>query len=80
MASVEAAQIKPMKTKTIVKTLIGVVVIGGGIGYFMYQAMQSILESRDYTVVIASDKVGGMELVRIEKPDLLILDVCLAWF
>jgi cytochrome c-type biogenesis protein CcmE len=30
-----------MKTKTIVKTLIGVVVIGGGIGYFMYQAMQS---------------------------------------
>jgi hypothetical protein len=69
-----------MKTKTIVKTLIGVVVIGGGIGYFMYQAMQSILESRDYTVVIASDKVGGMELVRIKKPDLLILDVCLAWF
>ena len=69
-----------MKTKTIVKTLIGVVVIGGGIGYFMYQAMQAILESRDYTVVIASDKVGGMELVRIEKPDLLILDVCLAWF
>ena len=67
-----------MKTKTIVKTLIGVVVIGGGIGYFMYQAMQSILESRDYTVVIASDKVGCMELVRIEKPDLLILGVCLA--
>ncbi len=30
-----------MKTKTIVKTLIGVVVIGGGIGYFMYQAMLS---------------------------------------
>jgi hypothetical protein len=71
------AQVKPMKTKTIVKTLIGMVVIGGGIGYFMYQAMQSILESRDYTVVIASDKVGGMELVRIEKPDLLILDVYL---
>ncbi|RKY11067.1 MAG: cytochrome c maturation protein CcmE [Planctomycetota bacterium] len=30
-----------MKTRTIVKTLIGVVVIGGGVGYFMYQAMQS---------------------------------------
>ena len=30
-----------MKTKTIVKTLIGVIVIGGGVGYFMYQAMQS---------------------------------------
>ena len=30
-----------MKTKTILKVLVGVVVIGGGIGYFMYQAMQS---------------------------------------
>lgn len=30
-----------MKTKTIVKTLIGIIVIGGGISYFMYQAMQS---------------------------------------
>jgi cytochrome c-type biogenesis protein CcmE len=30
-----------MKTKTIVKALIGIIVIGGGLGYFMYQAMQS---------------------------------------
>lgn len=30
-----------MKTKTIVKALIGIFVIGGGVGYFMYQAMQS---------------------------------------
>ncbi|MDO8301723.1 MAG: cytochrome c maturation protein CcmE [Sedimentisphaerales bacterium] len=30
-----------MSTKTIVKTLISVLVIGGGVGYFMYQAMQS---------------------------------------
>ena len=30
-----------MKTKTIVKILVGVFVIGGGIGYFMYKAMQS---------------------------------------
>ncbi|MDD5458004.1 MAG: cytochrome c maturation protein CcmE [Phycisphaerae bacterium] len=30
-----------MKTKTIVKVLIGILVIGGGTGYFMYQAMQS---------------------------------------
>ena len=30
-----------MKRKTITKLLIGVVVIGGGLGYFMYQAMQS---------------------------------------
>ena len=30
-----------MKSKTIVKTVIGVIIIGGGITYFMYQAMQS---------------------------------------
>jgi len=30
-----------MKTKMIVKILIGVIVIGGGLGYFMFQAMQS---------------------------------------
>ena len=30
-----------MKTKMIVKILVGVIVIGGGVGYFMYQAMQS---------------------------------------
>jgi cytochrome c-type biogenesis protein CcmE len=32
---------KLMKTKVIVKTLIGVLVIGGGVGYFTFQAMQS---------------------------------------
>lgn len=30
-----------MKTKTIVKVVVGIIVIGGGVGYFMYQAMQS---------------------------------------
>lgn len=30
-----------MKTKVIVKIVVGIVVIGGGISYFMYQAMQS---------------------------------------
>jgi cytochrome c-type biogenesis protein CcmE len=30
-----------MKTKMIVKILIGIIVIGGGISYFMFQAMQS---------------------------------------
>lgn len=30
-----------MKTQTLVKTLVGVFVIGGGVGYFVYQAMQS---------------------------------------
>lgn len=30
-----------MKTKTIVKAMVGIIVIGGGVGYFMVQAMQS---------------------------------------
>jgi len=30
-----------MKLKTVAKLMIGIVVIGGGIGYFMWQAMQS---------------------------------------
>ena len=30
-----------MKTKGIVKLLAGIIVIGGGIGYFVYEAMQS---------------------------------------
>lgn len=30
-----------MKSKTLTKTIIGIVVIGGGLGYFMYHAMQS---------------------------------------
>ena len=30
-----------MSKKTIIKTLISVLIIGGGVGYFMYQAMQS---------------------------------------
>jgi cytochrome c-type biogenesis protein CcmE len=30
-----------MKSKTLVKLVVGIVVIGGGIGYFTYQAMRS---------------------------------------
>jgi cytochrome c-type biogenesis protein CcmE len=30
-----------MKTKTVAKLLVGIIVIGGGIGYFIFQAMQS---------------------------------------
>ena len=30
-----------MKTQTMVKVFTGIIVIGGGIGYFMYQTMQS---------------------------------------
>ncbi len=38
-------------------------------------ALQVILESADYTVTVACNRVSGMEKLRIERPDLLILDV-----
>ena len=41
-------------------------------------AMQAILESQQYVVITAGDKAGGMELIRAEKPDLVILDVIMS--
>jgi CheY-like chemotaxis protein len=41
-------------------------------------SFRAILESRRYTVITACDKEGGMELVRNEKPDLVILDVIMS--
>jgi len=42
--------------------------------------VKTILEREQYTVVTASDKIEGMEKIRIEKPDLAILDVMMnAW-
>ena len=38
-------------------------------------AMRAILESEQYTVVTAPAKEEGMEKVRTEKPDLVMLDV-----
>jgi CheY-like chemotaxis protein len=38
-------------------------------------AIRAILESENYTVIMASDAVEGMEKIRTEKPDLAILDV-----
>lgn len=46
-----------MKIKTIAKVLIGVVIIGGGIGYFMYQAMRSSW-SYYYSVDDFSDSIA----------------------
>jgi DNA-binding response OmpR family regulator len=38
-------------------------------------SLQSILEKRQYTVITASNKTEGMEKIKTEKPDLIILDV-----
>ena len=39
------------------------------------EAMQAILESRDYAVVSAGDITAGMAKAKSEVPDLIILDV-----
>jgi CheY-like chemotaxis protein len=41
-------------------------------------ALQVILESADYTVSSAGDRTSGMEKIRSEMPDLLILDVMMS--
>jgi CheY-like chemotaxis protein len=41
-------------------------------------ALQTILESRQYTVVTAANKTDGIETIRTEKPDLAILDVMMS--
>jgi DNA-binding response OmpR family regulator len=41
-------------------------------------ALQTILEGEQYTVLTAADRAGGMEKIKSEKPDLIILDVMLS--
>lgn len=38
-------------------------------------SLQAILEAENYTVVTAADKDEGMNMIKTEKPDLMILDV-----
>jgi len=38
-------------------------------------SLQAILEAENYTVVTAADKAEGMNMIKTEKPDLMILDV-----
>ena len=39
------------------------------------ESVQAILESRQYEVVTAADRIEGMDKIESEKPDLIILDV-----
>ena len=39
------------------------------------EAIKAILESQEYVVVTALNKTEGMEKVRADKPDLIVLDV-----
>ncbi len=42
------------------------------------ESVRAILESRQYSVVTAADRVEGMEKIKTEKPDLAILDVMMS--
>lgn len=42
------------------------------------KALTAILESEQYTVLTAIDRMEGMEKIRTDKPDLLILDVMMS--
>ena len=42
------------------------------------KALQAILESQQYIVLTASDRTEGMEKIKANKPDLLILDVMMS--
>ena len=42
------------------------------------KALQVTLESENYTVVTAADRAEGMEKIRTDKPDLVLLDVMMS--
>lgn len=41
-------------------------------------SLQTILESHQYTVITAGDRTEGMDKIRTERPDLLILDIMMS--
>ena len=41
-------------------------------------SLQTILTSRQYTVITAADRTEGMDKIKTEKPDLLILDIMMS--
>lgn len=41
-------------------------------------SLQTILASRHYTVITAADRIEGMDKIKTEKPDLLILDIMMS--
>jgi CheY-like chemotaxis protein len=40
--------------------------------------LQAVLEAQGHTVVAAGDKAAGMDAIKAEKPDLIMLDVMMA--
>ena len=42
------------------------------------KALQATLESKQYTVITAADRTEGMNKIKADKPDLIILDVMMS--
>jgi cytochrome c-type biogenesis protein CcmE len=68
-----------MKTKVIVKLAIGIIVIGGGVGYFMYQAMQSswsyYYSVDDFSAAGAATQEHSFRLAGRVKPGSVVRDL-----
>jgi cytochrome c-type biogenesis protein CcmE len=68
-----------MKSKTIVKLLVGITVIGGGIGYFIYQAMQSswayYYSVDDFSTAEAATQEHSFRLAGRVKPGSVVRDL-----
>ena len=68
-----------MKSKTIVKLLVGIIVIGGGIGYFIYQAMQSswsyYYSVDDFSAAGAAAQEHSFRLAGRVKPGSVVRDL-----
>lgn len=72
-----------MKTNAIVKVLVGIIVIGGGLGYFMYQAMQSSWSYYymvddfvdDYADNNNADEVASVRVAGRVKPESVTRDL-----
>lgn len=68
-----------MKSQTIVKLVVGIVVIGGGIGYFLYQAMQSswayYYSVDDFSAAGAAAQEHSLRLAGRVKPGTVVRDL-----
>ena len=68
-----------MKSKIVVEALVGVVVIGGGIGYFVYQAMQSswayYYSVDDFSAAGAATQEHSFRLAGRVKPGSVVRDL-----
>jgi cytochrome c-type biogenesis protein CcmE len=67
-----------MKRKMVIKILLGVLIIGGGIGYFMYHAMQSswsyYYSVDDFSANSAAVKNHSLRLAGRVKQDSVVRD------